>query len=113
MASGWELYDATKMDNLGFGVVTSLQTCRWAPGGLNGPTGARFSAQRPAPKESGLCAVRQSSRDENHLPYCSYICCMASEAGHLRAGKSPEAEFISYIDITPGRYEQFTGRSGR
>ncbi len=50
------------------------------------------------------------SRDENHLPYCSYICCMASlkQATYLRE-KDPETEVhIFYIDLrTPGRYEQF------
>jgi quinone-modifying oxidoreductase subunit QmoA len=50
------------------------------------------------------------SRDENHLPYCSYICCMASlkQVTYLME-KDPEAEAtVFYIDIrSPGRYEQF------
>ena len=50
------------------------------------------------------------SRDENHLPHCSYICCMASlkQATYLRE-QDPESE-ASVFDIdlrTPGRYEQF------
>jgi quinone-modifying oxidoreductase, subunit QmoA len=51
------------------------------------------------------------SRDENHLPYCSYICCMASlkQATYVRE-RYPDAEiYIFYIDLrTPGqRYEKF------
>jgi len=50
------------------------------------------------------------SRDENHLSYCSYICCMASlkQANYIRE-QYPDAEVtIFYIDLrTPGRYENF------
>jgi quinone-modifying oxidoreductase subunit QmoA len=113
LTSGWELYDATKMDNLGFGVVanviTNMQMERLAA--ANGPTGGQIlrpSDQQPPKKVAFVqCA---GSRDENHLPYCSYICCMASlkQATYLRE-KDEEAEaYIFYIDIrTPGRYEQF------
>jgi len=54
------------------------------------------------------------SRDENHLPYCSYICCLASLKQSLYlAEQDPEAEaLIFYIDIrTPGRYEKFLRRA--
>ncbi len=113
IASGWELYDATKMDNLGFGVVanviTNMQMERLAAS--NGPTGGQIlrPSDQKAPKKVAFvqCA---GSRDENHLPYCSYICCMASlkQATYL-AEKDPETEaHIFYIDLrTPGRYEQF------
>jgi quinone-modifying oxidoreductase, subunit QmoA len=113
LASGWELYDATKMDNLGFGqvanVITNMQMERLAAS--NGPTGGvilRPSDQKPPKKVAFVqCA---GSRDENHLPYCSYICCMASlkQATYLRE-KDPDTQVhIFYIDIrTPGRYEQF------
>lgn len=113
LASGWELYDATRMDNLGFGqvpnVITNMQMERLAAS--NGPTGGLIlrPSDQKAPKKVAFvqCA---GSRDENHLPYCSYICCMASlkQATYLRE-KDPETEaHIFYIDIrTPGRYEQF------
>ncbi len=113
LASGWELYDATKMDNLGFGqvanVITNMQMERLAAS--NGPTRGLIlrPSDQKAPKKVAFvqCA---GSRDENHLPYCSYICCMASlkQATYLRE-KDPETEaHIFYIDIrTPGRYEQF------
>jgi quinone-modifying oxidoreductase subunit QmoA len=113
LAGGWDLYDASKIDNLGFGqvnnVITNMQMERLAA--ANGPTGGKI--KRPsdgkAPKKVAFvqCA---GSRDENHLPYCSYICCMASlkQATYLRE-QDPEAEaYVFYIDLrTPGRYEQF------
>jgi quinone-modifying oxidoreductase subunit QmoA len=113
MASGWELYDIAQADNLGYGqvanVITNMQMERLAAS--NGPTGGqilRTSDQAPPKKVAFVqCA---GSRDENHLPYCSYICCMASlkQATYLRE-QDPETEvYIFYIDIrTPGRYEQF------
>ncbi len=113
MAGGWELYDAAKIDNLGFGqvanVITNMQMERLAA--ANGPTGGQIlrpSDQTPPKRVAFVqCA---GSRDENHLPYCSYICCMASlkQTTYLRE-KDEEAEaYIFYIDIrTPGRYEQF------
>jgi quinone-modifying oxidoreductase subunit QmoA len=114
MASGWELYDATKMDNLGFGqvanVITNMQMERLAAS--NGPTAGqilRTSDQQPPKKVAFVqCA---GSRDENHLPYCSYICCMASlkQTTYIRE-RYPDAKvYIFYIDVrAPGlRYEKF------
>jgi len=113
MAGGWEPYDIAKADNLGFGqvanVITNMQMERLAA--VNGPTGGQIlrPSDQQAPQKVAFvqCA---GSRDENHLPYCSYICCMASlkQATYLRE-KNPEAEiYIFYIDIrSPGRYEQF------
>ena len=113
LAGGWEPYDIAQADNLGFGVVanviTNMQMERLAAS--NGPTGGQIlrPSDQQAPKKVAFvqCA---GSRDENHLPYCSYICCMASlkQATYVRE-KAPEAEvYIFYIDIrTPGRYEQF------
>ena len=113
LAGGWEPYDIAQADNLGFGVVanviTNMQMERLAAS--NGPTGGQIlrPSDGKAPKKVAFvqCA---GSRDENHLPYCSYICCMASlkQATYL-AEKDPETEaHIFYIDLrTPGRYEQF------
>jgi len=113
LAGGWDLYDISKVDYLGFGtvknVITNMQMERLAAS--NGPTGGKIlrpSDNQPPKKVAFVqCA---GSRDENHLPYCSYICCMASlkQATYLRE-QDPEAEiYIFYIDLrTPGRYEQF------
>ena len=112
-ATGWKPYDATKIENLGFGkydnVVTNVIMERLAS--QNGPTEGKIL--RPSDKKEikniGFvqCA---GSRDENHLPYCSAICCMASmkQATYVRS-QYPEADIhIFYIDVrSPGRLEDF------
>jgi quinone-modifying oxidoreductase subunit QmoA len=116
-ATGWEPYDASKIDNLGFGqyenVITNMMLERLAA--PNGPT--KGTIQRPSDKkdiESIAFVQCAGSRDENHLPYCSYICCMASlkHATYIRE-RYPDAKiYIFYIDLrAPGyRYEQFYKR---
>jgi quinone-modifying oxidoreductase subunit QmoA len=50
------------------------------------------------------------SRDENHLPYCSAVCCAASikHAAYIRSRSPETAITVFYIDIrTPGRLEEF------
>ena len=113
-ATGWKPYDATKIDNLGFGkhqnIITNMMLERLASS--NGPTQGKIV--RPSDnKEIETIAFAQcaGSRDENHLPYCSYICCMASlkHATYIRE-QYPEAKiYIYYIDLrTPGlKYERF------
>jgi quinone-modifying oxidoreductase subunit QmoA len=113
-ATGWEPYDATKIDNLGFGqyenIITNMMMERMAS--PSGPTGGKIlrPSDNGAP-ESVAFVQCAGSRDENHLPYCSYICCMASlkQATYVRE-RYPEAKiYIFYIDIrSPGqRYEKF------
>lgn len=113
VATGWKPYDATKIDNLGFGkvknVITNMMLERLAS--KNGPTGGQIlrpSDGKPVEKIAFVqCA---GSRDENHLPFCSYICCLASLKHTLYIKEqNPDAEVdIFYIDIrTPGRYEKF------
>jgi len=112
-ATGWAPYDASKIDNLGFGkhanVVTNVILERLAAS--DGPTGGKIL--RPSDgKAPGTVAFVQcaGSRDENHLPYCSAVCCAASlkQATYIRA-LYPDAKIvIFYIDIrTPGRLEDF------
>lgn len=112
-ATGWKPYDATRIDNLGFGrlrnVVTNVMMERIAA--KNGPTAGKI--QRPSDgkeiKSIGFvqCA---GSRDENHLPYCSAVCCLASmkQATYVRE-QYPDAEVhMFYIDVrSPGRMEDF------
>ena len=112
-ATGWAPYDAAKLDNLGYGkcanVVTNVVMERLAA--LEGPTGGKIlrpSDGKP-PSEVGFvqCA---GSRDENHLPYCSAVCCSASlkQATYVRS-QYPDAKItVFYIDVrTPGRLEDF------
>lgn len=113
VATGWKPYDATKIDNLNFGkvknVITNMMLERLAS--KNGPTGGQIlrpSDGKPVEKIAFVqCA---GSRDENHLPFCSYICCLASLKHTLYIKEqNPDAEVnIFYIYIrTPGRYEKF------
>jgi len=113
VATGWAPYDARKIENLGFGtcknVVTNIMMERLAA--ESGPTGGKI--QRPGDgKEPASVAFVQcaGSRDENHLQYCSGVCCMASmkQARYVRE-KLPDTNVtIFYIDIRPtGRHEDF------
>jgi quinone-modifying oxidoreductase subunit QmoA len=114
MATGWNPYDATKMDNLCFGkyenIVTNMMVERMAS--PSGPTEGKIvrPSDKEEPKTVGFvqCA---GSRDENHLKYCSYICCMATlkQACYLREQSEDVEIYIFYIDIrSPGlKYEKF------
>ncbi|HXJ85146.1 MAG TPA: CoB--CoM heterodisulfide reductase iron-sulfur subunit A family protein [Candidatus Methylomirabilis sp.] len=113
VATGWDPYDASRIDNLGFGrypdVITNVMMERLAA--PNGPT--RGKIVRPSDGrevESAVFVQCAGSRDQNHLGYCSGICCLASlkEATYLRE-KNPNARaHIFYIDLrTPGTYEFF------
>ncbi|MFH1434998.1 MAG: CoB--CoM heterodisulfide reductase iron-sulfur subunit A family protein [Pseudomonadota bacterium] len=112
-ATGWRPYDATRLDTLGYGkldnVITNVIMERLAA--ENGPTEGKIL--RPSDKkEPGSVGFVQcaGSRDENHLPYCSAICCLASmkQATYLRS-LYPDTEIhFFYIDVrAPGRLEDF------
>jgi quinone-modifying oxidoreductase, subunit QmoA len=112
-ATGWKPYDAAKIDNLGYGrvpnVINNVTLERLAHG--FGPTQGKIlrpSDQKPVQTVAFVqCA---GSRDENHLPYCSSICCLASlkQARYVRAAHPDAKVYIFYIDIrSPGRYEDF------
>jgi len=113
-ATGWEPYDARKIDNLGFGlypnIVTNMMMERLAA--PNGPTKGQILRPSDDKAPESVAFVQcAGSRDENYLPYCSYICCMASlkQATYIRE-RYPDAKiYIFYIDLrAPGyRYEKF------
>lgn len=114
LATGWKPYDAKKIENLGFGtnpnIITNAIMERLASG--NGPTGGKIT--RPGDgKEAKRVAFVQcaGSRDENHLAYCSAVCCLATLKQITYVTEQyPDAEvYMFYIDIrTPGTsYERF------
>ena len=111
MATGWNPYDATKMDNLSFGkvqnVVTNMMMERLAA--PNGPTDGKIVRPSDGKEVKNIAFVQcAGSRDENHLPFCSYICCLASikQATYVRELYPDSKVKIFYIDIrTPGLYE--------
>jgi len=107
-ATGWEPYDAARLENLGYGqfpnVVTNVMFEKIAAAGkIVRPS----DGQEPRTVAFVQCA---GSRDENHLPYCSSVCCAASikQAAYIRAAYPDARVFVFYIDIrVPGRLEQF------
>lgn len=112
-ATGWNPYDPTKMDNLKFNesdaVVTNMMVERMAS--ENGPTGGAIVRPGDNKEIESIAFVQcAGSRDENHLEYCSYICCMATfkQMTYVRE-RYPEAKiYVFYIDLrTPGKYEKF------
>lgn len=112
-ATGWNPYDATKMTNLKFGsspaIVTNMMLERLAAPG--GPTDGKILRPGDNKEPSSFAFVQcAGSRDENHLEYCSYICCMASlkQITYIRE-QYPEAQVtVFYIDLrSPGKYEKF------
>ena len=62
------------------------------------------------PAESVLFIQCAGSRDKDHLPYCSSVCCMATlKQADVIHQTSPETRvYIVYRDIiTPGQYERY------
>jgi quinone-modifying oxidoreductase subunit QmoA len=113
VATGWRPYDAAKIDNLGFGryrdVVTNVMMERMAS--PDGPTGGEILRPSDGKKAENVAFVQcAGSRDENHLPYCSAVCCMASlkQIRYLREKNDNARATLFYIDIrTIGRLEKF------
>jgi len=107
LATGWIPYDATKLGHLGYGkykdVVTNIEFEQIAKSGAI----TRPSDGKEAKKVAFIqCA---GSRDPNHLPYCSSMCCATSlkQARYVRQ-KSDAIAMILYKDMrTPGRLEAF------
>jgi quinone-modifying oxidoreductase subunit QmoA len=115
-ATGWAPYDAARIENLGFGeyknVVTNVMLERMAA--RDGPTAGKILRPSDGQAPSSVAFVQcAGSRDENHLPYCSAVCCAASlkQSTYIRA-LYPEAKVtIFYIDIrTSGLLEDFLTR---
>ncbi|MFN3781353.1 MAG: FAD-dependent oxidoreductase, partial [Candidatus Kapaibacteriota bacterium] len=104
MATGWDPYDARNLEYLGYGkfpnVITNMIMERLTS--PSGPTKGELKLPGfdEAIKEVAFvqCA---GSRDENHLEYCSSVCCLASmkQANYIRE-QYPQAKIhIFYIDL--------------
>ncbi|HLI62659.1 MAG TPA: FAD-dependent oxidoreductase [Terriglobales bacterium] len=113
LATGWAPYDAARIDNLGFGkcanVVTNVMFERLAA--ADGPTKGKILRPSDGKEPKAIAFVQcAGSRDQNHLPYCSGVCCTASlkHATYVRS-QYPEAKItMFYIDLrTPGHLQEF------
>ncbi|MFH1539604.1 MAG: CoB--CoM heterodisulfide reductase iron-sulfur subunit A family protein [bacterium] len=115
-ATGWQPYDAKKIDNLGFGaspdIITNVMMERLAS--ANGPTEGKILRPSDGKEPKTIAFVQcAGSRDENHMEFCSAVCCTASvkQVTYIRE-KLPEAKIkVFYIDLrTPGRLEDFLAK---
>ena len=113
-ATGWNPYDASKIDNLNFGsarnVITNVMRERLAA--TAGPTQGKILRQSDGKEVKNVAFVQcAGSRDENNLDYCSSICCMASlkQATYIRDCYPEDSKAtIFYIDLrAAGKYEDF------
>jgi quinone-modifying oxidoreductase subunit QmoA len=112
-ATGWAPYDASKIDNLGFGkcrdVVTNVMLERLAD--PEGPTAGKIVRPSDGREPRSVAFVQcAGSRDDNYLPYCSAVCCSASlkQATYIRTQYPDATITIFYIDLrVPGRLEDF------
>ncbi|MDA8401433.1 MAG: hydrogenase iron-sulfur subunit [Deltaproteobacteria bacterium] len=117
VATGWKPYEAKKLDYLGYGLTSDILTnieleelySELSENGKSESFTVKRKSNGDAVKSIAFiqCA---GSRDENHLPYCSTVCCMSSlkEAALIRKNNPDANVYIIYKDIrTPGEYENF------
>lgn len=106
LAAGWKPYDATKLGHLGYGIPNVVTSVEFEEIARKGKT-LRPSDGKEAKKVAFIqCA---GSRDPNHLPYCSSMCCATSlkQAKYVRQDSDALA-MVLYRDIrTPGRLEYY------
>ncbi len=112
-AVGWEPYNAKNLELLGYGkypdVITNVMMERLAS--TDGPTKGEILRPSTGEKVNSIAFVQcAGSRDENHLDYCSSVCCLASlkQTKYIRE-QYPEAVIhIHYIDVrSNGLLEDF------
>lgn len=112
-ATGWKPYDANQLETYGFGqypdVITNVMMERMAS--WTGPTQGKILCPSDGRAPETVAFVQcAGSRDENHLPYCSGICCLASmkQANYVREQHPGAKVYIFFIDIrATDRLEDF------
>jgi heterodisulfide reductase subunit A len=80
VATGYQLYDAKKLDIYGYGaykdVITMMDLERFVS--ATGPTGGYIKKADGGDVKRMAIVLCAGSRDKNYIPYCSRICCMYS-----------------------------------
>jgi heterodisulfide reductase subunit A len=116
IATGWKPFDCTKIPQYGYGrlanVYTSLEFERLC--NAAGPTTGKIVLRdgKTTPKSVAIVHC-VGSRDLNHNPYCSSVCCMASlKFAHLVIEKTGAEVHSFYIDMRTNQkdYEEFYQR---
>ena len=107
-ATGWVPYDANKLGHLGYGnfkdVITNVQLEEMAAAG---------KITRPSNGEevkNALFIQCAGSRDPEHLPYCSSVCCLTSlkHATYIKEQNPEAVNYILYKDMrTVAQAEDF------
>ncbi len=114
LASGFTPYDASKLGHLGYGehqdVVTSVELEAMVKAG---------ELKRPSDGgavNSVLFIQCAGSRDKDHLPYCSTVCCNTSlkQSLYLKQHNPAAQSYVLYKDMrTPGQGEEFYRQAQR
>jgi len=80
MATGFQLYDAKKLDTYGYGkykdVITMMDLERFVS--ATGPTSGYIKCADGTDVKKMAIVLCAGSRDKNYISYCSRICCMYS-----------------------------------
>jgi len=117
-ATGYDLYDAAKLSEYGYGsypdVMTSLEFERMLS--ASGPTSGLI--KRPSdgriPRQVVFIQCAGQREPETALPYCSKICCMyTARHAMMFHHKVPDGQaYVFYMDIRAGGkgYEEFVKR---
>lgn len=131
IATGFKTFDASKMEQYGYGkfpnVLTSIEFERLL--NASGPTGGIIKLRTQDKKGNWIFSPESDepmsvafihcigSRDEHYNKYCSRVCCMYSlKMAHLAREKLPKASIFEYfIDMRAyGKgYEEFYERVRR
>jgi heterodisulfide reductase subunit A len=116
LATGYDLFDARKVTNYGYGrlpnVFTSMEFERLcnAAGPTNGEIVLRDGKTKPQAVGIIHCV---GSRDKNYNNYCSTICCMQSlKFAHLVQERTGATVYEFYIDMRTAAksYDEFYQR---
>jgi heterodisulfide reductase subunit A len=119
VATGYDLYPIENLGEYGGGkyadVITSLQFERMLS--ASGPTGGEVlrPSDGEVPSEVVFLTCCGSRDTENHLPYCSKICCMyLTKHAMLYRHKVHDGQaYVFYMDVRTGGkgYEEFYTRA--
>lgn len=112
-ATGWRPYDAKQLVNYHSdeypNVISNVMMERLAA--WNGPTQGKIVRPSDGKAPETVAFIQcAGSRDQNHLPFCSGICCLASmkQATYVREQHPNAKIYIFYIDIrATDRLEDF------
>lgn len=116
LATGWHPYPLEKLSDFGGGdfpnVINNVTMERLVS--PTGPTGGKILCPGSDTVPQRVAFVQcAGSRDVNHLPYCSSVCCLATMKQVMYVKEQlPECEVsVYYIDRrTPGRNEDMLTR---